>query len=82
MSETFDVSKQRYYVYILLKNRLTEHSIGRVTSTRLRRQFKLIHYEYFINEDDAKARETFLKSGFGRDQLKKSLQKTLSTLQK
>ncbi len=78
MSETFDVSKQRYYVYILLKNRLTEHSLGRVTSTRLRRPFKLIHYEYFINNKDAKAREKSLKSGFGRKQLSQFLKNTLT----
>ncbi len=83
---------ERYYTYVLLssqdrkfyigyttdlKRRLTEHSKGLVTSTRFRRPFKLIHYEYFINETDAKARERFLKSGFGRKQLKESLKRTL-----
>lgn len=82
----------KFYVYILLslkdkrfytgfttdlKNRLSEHATGMVRSTKDRRPFKLIHYEYFINEKDAKAREVFLKSGFGRDQLKKSLKSTL-----
>ncbi len=83
----------RYYVYVLLsskdkkfytgfttdlKNRLTEHANGKVKSTKNRRPFKLIHYEYFINQADAKAREVFLKSGFGRNQLKESLKRTLS----
>lgn len=36
-----------------------------------------ILHEYFINEKDAKAREVFLKSGFGRNQLKKSINNTL-----
>ena len=78
MIETFDVSS-KYYVYILwsykdkglyigytteLKNRLTEHAAGRVTATKLRIPLKLIHYEYFLNRADAKAREEFLKSGF------------------
>jgi putative endonuclease len=96
MIETSDVSK-RYYVYILfslkdkrfytgftkdLKDRLSRHARGEVKSTKNRRSLKLIHYEYFVNEQDAKAREVFLKSGFGRDQLKKAMQRTLSECQK
>lgn len=60
-----------------LKNRLSQHARGEVDSTRNRRPLKLIHYEYFINEQDAKSRETFLKSGFGRNQLKKAIKHTL-----
>ena len=82
----------RYYVYVLLspkdhkfyigftedlKKRIAEHFQGKVTSTRNRRPLKLIHYEYFINNADAKAREKFLKSGFGRNQLRQSLKRTL-----
>jgi len=84
----------RYYVYTLLslrdrnfytgfttdlKDRLTRHVRGEVKSTANRRPLRLIHYEYFINEGDAKAREVFLKSGFGRDNLKQALKRTLST---
>lgn len=87
---TFQTKK--YYVYTLLsardhklytgftsdlKNRLSQHARGEVTSTTNRRPLKLIHYEYFINEKDARAREVFLKSGFGRTNLKKALQRTL-----
>lgn len=94
MSETFDVSK-RYYVYILhslkdkglyigfttsLKNRLTKHARGEIKATKFRLPVKLIYYEYFINEEDAKAREEFLKSGFGRRQFKEALKRTLSML--
>lgn len=92
MNKTSDVLHEKFYVYTLLslkdgkfysgyttdlKNRLAEHVAGRVKSTRLRAPFKLIHYEYFINLSDAKAREKFLKSGFGRKQLKESLKRTL-----
>ncbi len=42
-----------------LKDRLSEHAQGEVKSTKNRRPLKLIHYEYFINEGDAKAREVF-----------------------
>ena len=84
----------KFYVYILLslidhkfytgyttdlRKRLILHSKGQVPSTKLRRPFKLIHYEYFVNKTDAKAREVFLKSGFGRNQLKEALKRTLAT---
>ncbi len=83
---------ERYYVYVLLslkdgrfytgftinlKKRLQEHARGEVKSTAERRPLKLVHYEYFINEADARAREVFLKSGFGREQLRQSLKHTL-----
>jgi putative endonuclease len=82
----------RYYVYTLnslkdrclyvgftknLKERLACHTRGKVRSTSSRRPLKLVHYEYFINEKDACNREVFLKSGYGRDNLKKALKLTL-----
>jgi putative endonuclease len=89
--ETFDVSS-KYYVYVLyslkdkglyigfttdLKRRLIEHAKGLSKATKLRRPFLLIHYEYFINKADAKVREKFLKSVFGREQLKQALKRSL-----
>ena len=85
-----------FYVYILfsgkdrrlyigfttnLKRRLRQHARGDTLSTKHRRPLKLIHYEYFINEGDAKAREKFLKSGYGRRQFKQFLPRTLDILQ-
>ncbi len=82
----------KYYVYILyslndrgfyigftnnLKTRLTQHAGGEVDSTKLRLPIKLIHYEYFIDEKDAKSREKFLKSGYGRKQLREILKNTM-----
>lgn len=94
MTKTSDVlNNKRYYIYVLLslkdqklyigyttdlKRRISEHTYGKVISTRHRLPFKLIHYEYFTNIDDAKAREVFLKSGFGRTQLKEALKRTIS----
>ncbi|OGK24128.1 hypothetical protein A3C25_05425 [Candidatus Roizmanbacteria bacterium RIFCSPHIGHO2_02_FULL_38_11] len=87
--------KDKYYVYILyslkdqglyigfspnLKERLIKHTKGQVISTKLRRPLKLIHYEYFIDKTDAKAREEFLKSGHGRDQLKQIIKRTLKNI--
>ncbi len=86
---------EKYYIYVLfsfrdhkfyigftanLKRRLQEHARGEVTSTSHRRPLTLIHYEYYISKDDAGAREVFLKSGFGREQLVKSLRRTLDKL--
>lgn len=97
MRSTTSHTKHRYYVYILLslkdrrfyvgyskdlEKRIKEHFEGKVTSTKYRLPLKLIHYEFFISKHDAKAREVFLKSGFGRDQLRKSLKRTLSTYTK
>ncbi len=88
-------STSRFYVYILyslkdggfyigftanLKLRLIQHASGNVFATKDRIPFKLIHYEYFINKADAKAREEFLKSGYGRSQLKQFLKRTLMEL--
>ncbi len=95
MNETLDVSTHRYYTYILhslkdkglyigfstnLKQRLISHAKGLVTATKFRRPLKLIHYEYFINREDAIAREKFLKSGFGRKQFSQALKHTLNLL--
>jgi len=83
----------KFYVYLLfsykdkklyigytnnLKKRLLEHANGKVQSTKLRLPVKLIHYEYFINDADAKAREKFLKSGYGRKQFKEILKNTFT----
>ncbi|TSC89521.1 MAG: putative endonuclease [Parcubacteria group bacterium Gr01-1014_3] len=83
---------ERYCVYTLLslldkrfytgfttnlKQRLQQHARGEVKSTKDRRPLKLIHYEYFIDKNDAEVKEKFLKSGFGRKQLKLGIQETL-----
>lgn len=89
------MSLENYYVYVLfsikdgkfyvgysrfLNQRLKQHSRGKVLSTRNRRPLKIIHYEWFVNGNDAKSRERFLKSGFGREQLRASLKITLNSI--
>ena len=81
-----------YYVYVLkskkdlglyigytrdLKRRFEEHNVGKSLSTKNRIPFKLIYYEAFSNSGDARNREKYLKSGYGRDQLKNILKNTL-----
>jgi len=78
----------KFYVYTLLslkdhkfytgfttdlKDRLSRHVRGEVQSTTGRRPLKLIHCEYFINEQDARAREVFLKSRSGRKWLDENI---------
>ncbi len=78
-----------FYVYVLqsekdgnwytgstsdLKRRLQEHNKGYNFSTKNRRPWELIYYEASLNENDAKARERYLKSGMGKRYLRNRLQ--------
>ena len=63
-----------------LIRRIRRHQAGKVKATKLRKPFKLIHYEYFIDKTEALTREEFLKSGYGRKQLKEFLKNTIETL--
>ncbi len=56
-----------------LRKRLLLHNSGKVVSTSKRFPLKLIYYETFINKHDGFAREKFLKTGWGRNYLKKVL---------
>ncbi|MBP9758121.1 GIY-YIG nuclease family protein [Candidatus Dojkabacteria bacterium] len=53
-----------------LTNRLKAHLGGYVRSTQKRLPLELIHYEYFVNESDAKRREKYLKGGNGKAEVK------------
>jgi putative endonuclease len=82
-----------YYVYVIqskedkqfytgftgdLQNRIREHNEGRVPSTKEKGPFELIYYEACLNEQDALAREKYLKSGMGKRYLKNRLKRFLS----
>ncbi|NBV77265.1 GIY-YIG nuclease family protein [bacterium] len=84
-----------HYVYVLhskkdkqlyvgctnnLKKRFTLHNAGKVLSTRLRTPLTLAHYEAFISEKDAFLREKWLKTGWGRNQLRTMLPESLKIL--
>ncbi|MDB4792725.1 GIY-YIG nuclease family protein [bacterium] len=56
-----------------LKRRFGEHQSGEGRSTKNRRPWKLICYEAYLQREDAKGREIFLKSGGGRRFLDKQL---------
>ncbi len=81
-----------YYVYILhclgsntlytgyttdLKERMIKHKNGDTKTTRDRGPIELLYSEAYTNESDARRRELFLKSGRGREILRKQLEETL-----
>ncbi len=61
-----------------LRNRFKEHNAGKVASTRNRGPFILIYYEACLHEQDATAREKYLKTGMGKRYLKNRLKRFLS----
>jgi putative endonuclease len=56
-----------------LKKRFQQHKAGETPSTRHRGPWQLIYYEASINEDDARAREKYLKSGMGKRYIRNRL---------
>ena len=81
-----------YYVYILqsqkdssfyigytsdLKKRFRQHNNGESRATKPFRPYKLIFYEAFLSRLDAKNREVYLKSGYGRKTINGLLKKYL-----
>jgi putative endonuclease len=87
------VKDRFYYVYLLqsmknstwytgyttdLRKRFNEHQNNKSTYTKGRGPFKLIYYEASLHEEDAIARERYLKSGMGKKYLKNRLKRSLS----
>lgn len=61
-----------------LRKRLSKHNNGEVPATKGRGPLELIYYEACISQDDAVAREKYLKSGMGKRYLKNRLKRFLS----
>jgi len=81
-----------YYVYLLhskqhnkfyigyssnLKDRVVSHNAGKNNATRPFIPYKLIYYEAFRDKKDAKAREVYLKSGWGWRSIRKIIKNYL-----
>ncbi len=62
-----------------LRNRLVEHNAGKNVSTRRLRPWALIFYEAYLNEDDARRREKYLKTSQGSRLIKRMLKDYLYT---
>ncbi|MBP6882420.1 MAG: GIY-YIG nuclease family protein [Candidatus Levybacteria bacterium] len=84
-----------HYVYILfsekdhliytgftsdLKSRIEKHNNGFVKATKHRRPLKLIYYEAYSEELDARRREIYLKGGKGKSELKVQLKEIFSNI--
>lgn len=84
-----------FYVYILfseldkqlytgftsdLKSRFKAHTGGYVKATKHRLPLRLIYYEAYSEELDARRREKYLKGGNGRGELKIQLKEILSKM--
>lgn len=54
-----------------LDNRIIEHSKGLVLSTKNRRPLELIYEEGFNTIEEARAKEKFYKTSYGRRKLRK-----------
>ena len=87
-------TKIMFYVYLLeslndrswyigysadLKKRFTSHNKGENAATRIKKPWKLIYYEAYLDRIDAKKRERFLKSGSGRKFLRRQLNNYINT---
>ena len=60
-----------------MKSRFKSHNNGESQATKPFRPYKLIFYEAFLNEKDAKNREEYLKGGYGRKTIKGMLKNYL-----
>ena len=84
-----------FYIYILLRNdkklytgytsnlkrRMIEHEKGKVTSTKRYLPVKLIHYEAYQAESDARRREKYLKTTEGKYFLKQQIRDLMKDMQ-
>ena len=61
-----------------LRKRFRLHNDNKVVSTKNKGPFMLIYYEACISEEDALAREKYLKSGMGKRYVKQRLKLFLS----
>ena len=74
-----------FYVYILksekndklykgfttdLRRRIKEHNLGNSEFTKNNRPWKLFYYEAFLDKNDARREEKFLKTGKGKERIK------------
>ena len=61
-----------------LRKRLQEHNSGKVFSTAHRKPLKVVYYEACVNREDAKMREKYLKTTWGKRYIKSRLQNYLT----
>lgn len=85
-----EIISRMYYVYVIknpkqfytgsttdLRRRLREHQDNRVFSTKNRGPWRLVYYEACLSEKDARVREKYLKTAWGKRYLKGRLKYSL-----
>ncbi len=77
-------SKRHQWFYVGLTNdlrkRFTLHNNGKVESTKKFKPFIVVYYEAHNNKHDAVQREKFLKTGWGKNWIKRTLKSYLKEL--
>jgi len=61
-----------------LRRRLQEHNTGKVLTTKKRIPLKLVYYEACTDEKDARKREMYLKTSWGKSYIKSRLKNYLT----
>ncbi len=61
-----------------LRKRLSQHNAGKSNWTKGGVPWELIYYEACLNQDDAYAREKYLKTGMGKRYLRNRLKRFLT----
>ena len=61
-----------------LRKRFSQHNSGKSSYTKSRGPYRLVYYEVCCSEDDARAREKYLKSGMGKRYINNRLKRFLS----
>jgi putative endonuclease len=56
-----------------MEKRLHQHNTNEVQSTKARKPFNLIYFEEVQSIEDARKREKYFKSGFGRKYMQSKL---------
>ncbi len=57
-----------------LRKRFEEHQKNKVKTTKSLHKLKLVYYEGCLNKTDSRKRELQLKTGFGRNYIKKRIE--------
>jgi putative endonuclease len=75
----YDKNKNKFYIGYTndIKRRLHEHELGNVHTTARFSTLRLIFYEYFISQNDAKRRESYFKTSKGKKSLRLILRDSL-----
>lgn len=61
-----------------LRKRFNDHNTGKSQSIKNRGPFTIIYYEACLEEQDARSREKYLKTGMGKRYIKNRLKRFLS----